>query len=111
MQKEYEAYVEQKEIAQRTGADREELKAKFRGQVIEQMGKERKQIEGEHWKLSKAFGFPVGMVKTFGEHGIRSVLDLQQEFIDTKETKANSYAANFLGFLTVRRFVICLVKR
>ena len=100
----------------------QKLQAAVRKDLLGKIGNERKEIESEHLRLSSAFGFPVGIIKTVRLSAPKSILGIFSEIIHLTGSKTsknqlttsnflegpklenffeNPYSINFLVLLTV----------
>eukprot|EP00826_Nyctotherus_ovalis_P002282 TRINITY_DN10443_c0_g2_i2.p1 TRINITY_DN10443_c0_g2~~TRINITY_DN10443_c0_g2_i2.p1 ORF type:complete len:212 (-),score=49.76 TRINITY_DN10443_c0_g2_i2:1075-1710(-) len=75
MRSEWEYYRHAKEESKT--ADFED---KCKEMVMEKLGKEQQSVEVEHRRLSRAFGYPIGLVKTLKKDCAHSVLNIRNEF-------------------------------
>lgn len=76
-------YISQKETMNKADSDYEErfqsLQTAVRYDILEQIEKEKEDIVGEHFRLSNAFGFPVGLIKTLSTTSPNSILGIFSE--------------------------------
>jgi len=113
MQEEFQNYSDKKDTILRLneGTDLKirELDKEFRAFIISKMGKNKSDIENEHFKLSKAFGFYVGVTKTLSEQTqiiLNPLFEISLNLINKfNEKKAdfipNQYLENFLVLFNV----------
>ncbi len=125
MKEEFESYTEKNESFKRVPETAEEnikkLDEEYRKIIISKMGKEQKEIETEHARLSRAFGIPVGIIGTLMRDPEKSSSFISQSVLGVAEgfTRLitagklndpaeqmipNPYPENFLVFLTVGLF-------
>lgn len=62
------------------------LDEKFREIILEKLGKYKEDVKVDHERLSHAFGFPIGIMKSIGKTSFTSVLDINKEFIILEES-------------------------
>lgn len=88
----------------------ETLKEKYRGKLLEKLGPGIVEIKNEHLNLSKAFGLPIGTVKTLRpDYAPISILDyssgnlslLKGNKFPSSEHKPSQFPSNFFILLTV----------
>ena len=60
--------------------------------IIEKLGKNRKSVEVDHQRLSRAFGYPIGIMKTLKKDNFSPVLSILNDFaLQSECTEPNSY--------------------
>ena len=125
MKKERENYYADKETLSRGDLDYDEkiesLKAVYRDRILEALGKDKSEIESEHLKLSHAFGFPVGVVKSLKTCPVNSIIAHTAKAISLSKADeggkeadyvTSTFPGAFLLLLTVSFIMLTfLVKR
>jgi hypothetical protein len=64
--------------------------AKLKELIMEKLGKEQKRVEVEHQRLSHAFGYPIGIMKTLKRDDFSPVLSILKDF-KSERTEPNPY--------------------
>jgi len=88
----------------------EALKERYRGKLLEKLGAQIVEIKNEHLRLSKAFGFPIGTIKTLRpDYVAMSIIEYSNENLSLikgnkyplSNYKASQFPSNFFILLTV----------
>ena len=86
----------------------DELNKEYKEIIIERMETNRKEIEMLHLQLSKAFGIPIGFIKTLKLQIGHSSLLILQEIYDMKKNKVKDGLGQNRCLESLKRFLFVL---